>query len=240
MRVCPEPGCPVLVEKGRCPKHPFRQNIHQQPYASARIGGRPRFVVTGPPGSGKSTLVKQQAQPGDLVWDLDEIAGVMAYAGALPEGMKGHLPWPVMKASLVMRDALVEWLSVTELTCSVFVIVSDPEEAQRIAGAIGAAVQRGPLAGAPPDRPTYYEARKDEPHIKLYRTEKWKQLSRKRLIDHPWCVGFPKGVHGAVSVLAECTDHIKPAHLFPDLFFLPENLQSLCFACNTRKGNSGE
>lgn len=72
----------------------------------------------------------------------------------------------------------------------------------------------------------------------LYRTEKWKQTSRRHLALHPWCVGFPAGSHGTERVLAQCTDHIRPAHRYPELFFEPSNHQSLCFDCNTSKGGS--
>lgn len=72
----------------------------------------------------------------------------------------------------------------------------------------------------------------------LYRTERWKQLSLRRLQLHPWCVGWPIGKHGTEKVLAEVTDHIKPASLYPELFFEETNHQSLCRDCNTLKGYS--
>lgn len=72
----------------------------------------------------------------------------------------------------------------------------------------------------------------------LYRTEKWKQYSRNRLSEHPFCVGYPLGCHGTVGVVAYCTDHIKPASYYPELFFDPDNHQSLCKDCNERKGDT--
>lgn len=38
-----------------------------------------RTIVTGPPGSGKSTYVNKHRKPGDLVWDWDEVAKVMLH-----------------------------------------------------------------------------------------------------------------------------------------------------------------
>lgn len=73
---------------------------------------------------------------------------------------------------------------------------------------------------------------------KLYRTHRWKLASQRNLARNPWCAGFPSGFHGADRVLAQCTDHIRPAHLHPERFFDEANHQSLCFDCNTRKGQA--
>lgn len=51
----------------------------------------PVLAVCGPPGSGKTTYVREHAQPGELVLDLDEIAaeltGKPLYAATREEGM---------------------------------------------------------------------------------------------------------------------------------------------------------
>lgn len=47
------------------------------------------IVVTGPPGAGKSTLVRAEAAPRDLVVDFDLIAGAL-----LPGGRDGHAAGP--------------------------------------------------------------------------------------------------------------------------------------------------
>lgn len=78
--------------------------------------------------------------------------------------------------------------------------------------------------------------RRDGDHRALYRTHRWKLASQRNLALNPWCVGFPLGFHGTNRVLAQCTDHRKPAHLYPELFFDPNNHDSMCFDCNTRKG----
>jgi len=69
---------------------------------------------------------------------------------------------------------------------------------------------------------------------------RWRKLSKLRLARNPWCAGFPPGVHGAVGKLADCTDHILPARLYPEKFFQEENLQSLCNTCNDLKRNEEE
>lgn len=62
----------------------------------------------------------------------------------------------------------------------------------------------------------------------------WLRLSRQYLAQHPWCVGYPQGIH-PIRVLAEVTDHIVPIKQRPDLRLEPSNWQSLCRACNARK-----
>lgn len=67
-------------------------------------------------------------------------------------------------------------------------------------------------------------------------TKKWTAYSKRRLARFPLCVGFPAGYHGKDPVLATCTDHIESSRSRPDLFWAESNHQSLCTACNTRKG----
>lgn len=74
----------------------------------------------------------------------------------------------------------------------------------------------------------------------LLHTNRWKQTSKRRLALHPWCEGFPLGVHGSNRVLAFCTDHVKPVKDFPELCFDPTNHRSLCRDCNSRKGIAEE
>lgn len=61
-----------------------------------------RVVVTGPPNSGKSTWCQQQARHGDIVWDLDALANVLANKGEDrqrgPDGSRGPWPFTTMKA----------------------------------------------------------------------------------------------------------------------------------------------
>jgi len=99
---------------------------------------------------GKSTYVQQAAAAGAVVWDLDAVASAIGFGGReIPRELRGHLPWPVMKACLVMRDALVAWVAATAIRdTDVYVIVTDPREADVIAGQIGGTVTRiGGVAG---------------------------------------------------------------------------------------------
>lgn len=75
-------------------------------------------------------------------------------------------------------------------------------------------------------------------HARGY-TSAWARYSKRRLAEFPWCVGFPTGVHDRAPHLAECTDHILEAAARPDLFWDPNNHQSLCFGCNARKAARG-
>jgi hypothetical protein len=91
------------------------------------------------------------------VFDLDELAGTMTGRGVEQErdadGYRPAYPWPTKTALIVMRDALIAWLSRTELSrTEVYVIVTDERRAEAIADRIGATVVRvkGTPSPAPP------------------------------------------------------------------------------------------
>ena len=65
-------------------------------------------------------------------------------------------------------------------------------------------------------------------------TNEWLRYSKARLARHPWCVGYPAGIH-AIRTLADVTDHILSARQRPDLFWDETNHQSLCGNCNRTK-----
>ena len=114
-----------------------------------------RYVVTGPPNSGKSTWVQRHAQVDDLVFDFDELATTMTGRGVEQQrdtnGVRPPYPWPTKVALIVMRDALIEWLSRTELSrTEIYLIVSDIRQAQSIADRIGAEVVQPGLSTVHP------------------------------------------------------------------------------------------
>ena len=113
------PGCPTLVRRrGMCEAHTAK-----------------RYVVTVPPGCGKSTWVQSASKDGDVVWDLDEVASVVSYQGRpIPRAQRGNLCWPTIKAALVMRDALVAWFAQTTLDVSVYILVADGNDAATLQG----------------------------------------------------------------------------------------------------------
>jgi len=93
--------------------------------------------VCGPPGSGKTTWVRDHAEAGDLIWDLDEVLGAFSYRGAVSPGRVSH--W-ITTAAVLCRETLVDWLGSTTLDgeVGVYVIVTKKSEAERIVKTIGA------------------------------------------------------------------------------------------------------
>ena len=81
----------------------------------------------------------------------------------------------------------------------------------------------------------------------LYRTERWRQLSRAFLRCHPICGmrgrGAPETRDSQCQLdqrttAATSTDHIVPHHGPADPnAWCPSNLQALCHACHGRKSN---
>ncbi len=107
-----------------------------------------RYVVCGPPDSGKTTWVTHRAVPGDIVWDFDDVAAILGNLGQpLTRRSNKYLSWPVQQATVAMREGLIVWLRNTWIRdANVYFIVTDPLDAQRIATQIHAIVVRLPEA----------------------------------------------------------------------------------------------
>lgn len=112
---------------------------------SALQGRGRRVVVTGPPSSGKTSFVDANRRPGDLVWDLDALASVIALMPDYPR------PALVVDALSQLRAAFVRFL-VERPQVSCFVIVADEDDGVRLATLLGATLQRcrTPVHSSPP------------------------------------------------------------------------------------------
>lgn len=92
-----------------------------------------RFIITGKPGSGKSTWVAERRQPGDYTWDTDAVA----------ETLFGMPTFPRPRNVLSALDSLfAEFLrQVATLPAGgpqVFIIIANPEKATRLANNLNA------------------------------------------------------------------------------------------------------
>mgnify|MGYP002391206157 FL=1 len=65
---------------------------------------------------------------------------------------------------------------------------------------------------------------------------KWQAIRLRYLEDHPWCVGYPRGVHGNQLVVATDVDHINPRRAGGSDD--ENNLQALCHSCHSVKTSS--
>lgn len=68
---------------------------------------------------------------------------------------------------------------------------------------------------------------------KLYNDQRWQVMRVAQLSDEPWCADCLED--GGAHVFATDVDHIEPHHGDPELFFDPENLQSLCRSHHSAK-----
>jgi len=80
------------------------------------------YLVTGPPASGKTTWVREQARHGDIVIDYDTIAAVLTPAGGDPYDMPAHIK-AVTKAA---RQAAIDAATAYANTTDVYLIHSMP------------------------------------------------------------------------------------------------------------------
>lgn len=97
-----------------------------------------RYVVCGPPDCGKTAWVGAHVQPFDLVWDFD--AAVRAIVANSRSLRHEAVPDFVVDLMRDLRSALIYFCTKSTLPAGagVFVIVTDRQQAERIAGALNA------------------------------------------------------------------------------------------------------
>ncbi|VAZ77477.1 hypothetical protein LAUMK4_05844 [Mycobacterium persicum] len=82
------------------------------------------YVVTGPPAAGKSTWVKQQAQPGDITIDYDAIACTLSPPGPNPHDHPDHIK-AITKAA---RQAAIDTALTISGAHTTYIIHSTPSQ----------------------------------------------------------------------------------------------------------------
>ena len=116
---------------------PFQSLCHECHSAKTRremngTSTTKRYVITGLPGTGKSTWVREHARPGDMIWDADEVGRTVFNMPNYPR------PVNVAEAMAAMRNAVLRFVPLFK--GDVYVIESDGAQASRIANEIGAEV----------------------------------------------------------------------------------------------------
>lgn len=102
-----------------------------------------RFVVYGPPDSGKTRWVHQHARVGELVWDFDCVAA--ALTGGVTNVRHLELPTPIVALGRALHSTLVAFLSEPPFrSIPAFIIVTGKARAEEIAQRIGADTIRCP------------------------------------------------------------------------------------------------
>ncbi|OFB37984.1 hypothetical protein BA059_16840 [Mycolicibacterium sp. (ex Dasyatis americana)] len=80
------------------------------------------YIVTGPPASGKTTWVREHAQPGDITIDYDAIANVLTPPDSNPHHHQPHIH-TITRAA---RQAAINKALTTPGTHSIYIIHSTP------------------------------------------------------------------------------------------------------------------
>lgn len=83
------------------------------------------IIVTGPPAAGKSTWVAENADPSDVLIDLDRIASALTVSGIATHDHPDH----VLHIALEARQAAIVRAVRLARTCDVYVIHGQPKPA---------------------------------------------------------------------------------------------------------------
>lgn len=89
----------------------------------ANLGMYARYVVTGPPGAGKTTWVNRRRKPGDVVWDYDQVAATIL---GLPEK---DCPPDMIPIVHRIGLSLIEEIATNPPQRTVFIILANPSTA---------------------------------------------------------------------------------------------------------------
>lgn len=95
-----------------------------------------RFVVTGPPDSGKTTYVKSHKADNAVVWDADDIVRVMC-------GAERH-QWPIYMRTIIaaMLAGFVASVQRCPTIPEVWIIITDTTQAEQVAARINGRIVR--------------------------------------------------------------------------------------------------
>jgi 5-methylcytosine-specific restriction protein A len=110
--------------KGLCECHHAKRGAGFWKSRELRRLAKDITLISGPPASGKSTYIKQQAQPGDMIWDYDEI--MKSLTG---QEMYYRPDWG-MSLCMAIRDTLYDYID-KSTTIKAWIISSAPKKSQR-------------------------------------------------------------------------------------------------------------
>ena len=129
-RICKHIGCRELVKSGMCTKHKQHEWVGDGQLARIpswiRPSAIPLTIVTGAPGSGKSTYVDNNRSEDDVVIELD---GILAYLSGKPVHQIDK--YPFIGEALEIRNNQLNALSSDTVHTSAWFIVSAPSAVDR-------------------------------------------------------------------------------------------------------------
>lgn len=215
-------------------------------------------LVCGPPGSGKTTYVRERAQRGDLILDLD----------ALMSALSGQ-PWyeaprEILPFALAARDAVLERLNHPHGVRKVWVISSLANKAdrERLRQRLNA---ESVMLDVPPeeclrriaqDERRAHQLSQWEPIVyrwwreyseeappkrrgrppearQFYNSAAWQKAREAALVrDHYLCQPCLRRERLTPAVAVH---HIKPIETHPELALVLDNLESTCLACHNKE-----
>lgn len=99
-----------------------RSHYHKKKEAEKHIRPTEIIVVSGPPGSGKTTWVRERIQPGEMVFDMDAIYQAITFQ---PEHVKSE---EVKGLVFQIRDKVYEWIRLPNKVTRAYIITTIADE----------------------------------------------------------------------------------------------------------------